>query len=129
MPELPEVENVRLSLEKQGVVGQEFTKVELLRADLRVPFPAGLSRKLKGQRLTAIRRRAKYLIFDTEKYSVLSHLGMTGSWRPLDKKEKHDHVILHFASGLKLAFNDPRRFGILDMHTKADLAQSRWLKH
>jgi formamidopyrimidine-DNA glycosylase len=129
MPELPEVENVRISLEKQGALGQEIIKVELLRADLRVPFPAGLARKLKGQSFSGIRRRAKYLIFDTQKYAMLSHLGMTGSWRSLDEKEKHDHIILHFASGLKLVFNDPRRFGILDLVESKDLAQSRWLKH
>lgn len=129
MPELPEVENVRISLEKQGLVGQEVRKVELLREDLRVPFPKGLSGKLKGQRLSAIRRRAKYLIFETEKYSLLSHLGMTGSWRPFDKREKHDHVILHFVSGLRLVFNDPRRFGLLDMFERETLAKSRWLKH
>src|SRR5262249_11527254 len=106
MPELPEVENVRLSLEKQGLIGQRFLKVELLRADLRVPFPSGLSRRLRGQSLCAIKRRAKYILFETEKYFLLSHLGMTGSWRDLDQLQKHDHVILHFDSGTKLAFND-----------------------
>jgi formamidopyrimidine-DNA glycosylase len=129
MPELPEVENVKISLEKQGFIGQEILKVELLRADLRVPFPKDLPRKLKGQTFAAISRRAKYLIFETEKYSLLSHLGMTGSWRPFDKKLKHDHIILHFKSGVKLAFNDPRRFGLLDMIDTKDLARSRWLKH
>jgi formamidopyrimidine-DNA glycosylase len=60
---------------------------------------------------------------------VLSHLGMTGSWRNFDHLEKHDHIMLHFASGYKLVFNDPRRFGLLDMIAKADLTKSRWLKH
>lgn len=129
MPELPEVENVKLSLESLGFVGQEFSKVELLRKNLRVPFPAEISRKLKGQRLRAIHRRAKFLLFETEKFFVINHLGMTGSWRSLVEAKKHDHVILHFTSGLKLAFNDPRRFGLLDLVKRADLEQSRWLKH
>jgi formamidopyrimidine-DNA glycosylase len=129
MPELPEVENVKLSLTSQGFIGQEISKVELLRGDLRVPFPKGLAARLKGQSLKGIQRRAKYLLFETEKFFVLSHLGMTGSWRGFDKKLKHDHVILHFTSGYKLVFNDPRRFGLLDMIEKPDLNKSRWLKH
>jgi len=129
MPELPEVENVKRSLTSQGYVGQRFSKVELLRGDLRVPFPRDIGKRLKGQSLTAIHRRAKYLLFETEKYFVLSHLGMTGSWRSFDQLEKHDHIILHFVSGYKLVFNDPRRFGLLDMISKPDLAKSRWLKH
>jgi formamidopyrimidine-DNA glycosylase len=129
MPELPEVENVKLSLQAQGFLGQEISRLELLRADLRVPFPKGMSGKLKGQSLRGIHRRAKYLLFETEKFFILSHLGMTGSWRSFDQRLKHDHVIMHFTSGSKLAFNDPRRFGLLDMIAKADLAKSRWLKH
>jgi formamidopyrimidine-DNA glycosylase len=56
---------------------------------------------------------------------------MTGSWRPGDIEPvvKHDHVILHFASGRRLVFNDPRRFGVLDLINKDSLAKNRWLKH
>ena len=129
MPELPEVENVRLSLEKQGLVGQRFTRAEVLRADLRVPFPKRMSSLLNGQTVRAIRRRAKYLLFETDDFILLSHLGMTGSWRPFDRKTKHDHLILHFESGQKLVFNDPRRFGLVDLSPKKKIGESRWLKH
>jgi len=129
MPELPEVENVKLSLSSQGYVGQQFSKIELLRKDLRVPFPRGLSKRMAGELLIAIHRRAKYLLFETEHFYLLSHLGMTGSWRSFDQALKHDHVILHFTSGYRLVFNDPRRFGLLDVIAKEQLAKSRWLKH
>jgi formamidopyrimidine-DNA glycosylase len=112
MPELPEVENVKLSLEGLGLAGQTFAAVELKRPDLRVAMPKTLGARLKGQTLTGISRRAKFILFETENHALISHLGMTGSWRELTLPRKHDHVILHFASGLRLAFNDPRRFGV-----------------
>jgi formamidopyrimidine-DNA glycosylase len=132
MPELPEVENVRLSLESQGSVGQKFLRVELLRKNLRTPLRSELVRNLPGQKVTGIVRRAKFLLFQTEKYILLNHLGMTGSWRIVDhdvKPEKHDHVVLHFESGLKFVYNDPRRFGILELVPKKELATNRWLRH
>lgn len=131
MPELPEVENVKLSLTSLGVVGQTFTQVELLGPGLRAPFPRQLKNGLRGQTLLNIERRAKYLLLETEKYYVVSHLGMTGSWRGLEGPDlrKHDHVILHFASGFRLAFNDPRRFGVLDLVRKEHVGENRWLKN
>jgi formamidopyrimidine-DNA glycosylase len=132
MPELPEVENVRQSLQRQGAVGQVFANIELLRAGLRTLFPRGLDKKLKGQGLLAIQRRAKFLLFETEDYILISHLGMTGSWRSSHFHvipEKHDHAILHFESGLKLIFNDPRRFGILELVDKKKHSSNRWLKN
>ncbi len=129
MPELPEVENVKLGLESLGTVGQTLAQIELLSAGLRVPFPRHLQRRLKGQSLLGISRRAKYLLLETEQYYLISHLGMTGSWRSFQQPKKHDHVILHFESGFKLVFNDPRRFGVLDLVVKSQLQQSRWLEH
>jgi formamidopyrimidine-DNA glycosylase len=131
MPELPEVENVRVSLRRLGIEGQHVNRVELKRAGLRKPFPAKLDSRLRGQKLTGIRRRAKYLLFETEDYFLISHLGMTGAWRVLGEEplQKHDHAILHFESGLKLVFNDPRRFGVLDLVEKAKLERNRWFKH
>lgn len=132
MPELPEVENVRLSLERQGLAGQKFAQVELLREGLRTPFARGISKTLKDQRLASIRRRAKFLLFETDSHVLISHLGMTGSWRAVKGAfdlEKHDHVVLHFHSGLKLVFNDPRRFGILELIEKDRQTSNKWLKH
>jgi formamidopyrimidine-DNA glycosylase len=135
MPELPEVENVKLSLRSLGAVGQTFSRVELLRKDLRTPLKKELANKLPGQRILSLERRAKYLLFETQDYSLLSHLGMTGSWRSYqgeihrDEIQKHDHVIWHFDSGLKLVYNDPRRFGIMELIDKKKQQSWRWLKH
>lgn len=134
MPELPEVENVRLSLQSQGFTGQEFARVELLRKNLRTALKPELSRKLPGQKLISIERRAKFLLFETQDFILLSHLGMTGSWRLIGQGEnferlKHDHVILHFVSGQKLIYNDPRRFGVLELFPKSKLGQNKWLKN
>lgn len=132
MPELPEVENVRLSLESQGFCGQRFKNVELRRKNLRTPLRADLKKKLPGQDILRIFRRAKFLLFETQDFVLLNHLGMTGSWKVLNSDSvvygKHDHVALHFESGLTLVYNDPRRFGLLELLKKSEVDQSRWLK-
>lgn len=116
MPELPEVETVRRGLAKlledqPSIVGFNFR-----RKDLRDPIPIKKIQALKGAKLQAVLRRGKYLILQTEKGSLLSHLGMTGSWRVGDSSEPraHDHVSIEFSNGLHLIYHDPRRFGILD---------------
>lgn len=87
----------------------------------RYSIPKELPKALGGQPVTGVRRRAKYLLIDTPKVTLLSHLGMTGSWRVLEKGlpknqgDKHDHCLIHLADGRTLAFRDPRRFGILDL--------------
>lgn len=131
MPELPEVENVKLNLQALGVVNQRIKAVDLRRKDLRTPLKKELKMLLPGQIIRHLERRAKYLVFETDDHLLLSHLGMTGSWRvgsSADTEyEKHDHVVLSFESGLKLIFNDPRRFGIFELASKAK--PNRWLKH
>lgn len=132
MPELPEVENVRISLEQQGLKGQTFSEVVFLRPDLRTKLRPDLKKQLPGQSIQTMERRAKYLLWHTDDYTVISHLGMTGSWRFIDSQEqieKHDHVVLRFRSGKTLVFNDPRRFGIFEFVPKPKIAESRWLQH
>ncbi len=132
MPELPEVENVARSLIRQGAVGQSIAAVELLRKNLRTPLKKDLITKLPGQSILSIRRRAKFLIFETDDFALLSHLGMTGSWRPVAnsfKPEKHDHIVIHFTSGLNLVFNDPRRFGLFEMSSRSQVERNPWLDH
>src|ERR1700734_2176772 len=119
MPELPEVENVRRSLKRLLAPGARSRRVTLHRADLRFPFPAGLSEKLVGERLLDIHRRAKYLIFETDRFWLLSHLGMTGSWRELAAPELHDHLEWEFENGPTRVFKDPRRFGFVSLHDKS----------
>ncbi|MCH1481870.1 MAG: hypothetical protein L7T81_06505 [Candidatus Poseidoniaceae archaeon] len=84
MPELPEVETVRTGLEKAWL-GRTITKVILRRPNLRYPFPEDFENRLVGQKITAIRRRAKYLLIDTDGDLVfLSHLGMSGKYTIFD---------------------------------------------
>ena len=81
MPELPEVETVRRGLEP-WLVGARIDKVTLNRKDLRFPFPEGLAEALTGQSIVSVGRRAKYLLMLLSSgKTLLSHLGMTGSWR------------------------------------------------
>lgn len=119
MPELPEVETVRSGLEKQLSEHPTITSVKLMRGDIRFEIPPELPVRLKGQRILGVRRRAKYLLIDTPKAILLSHLGMTGSWRFTDAKvsdaDKHDHCYIELSDGRRLAFRDPRRFGMLDL--------------
>ncbi|MEO6227610.1 MAG: bifunctional DNA-formamidopyrimidine glycosylase/DNA-(apurinic or apyrimidinic site) lyase, partial [Thermomonas sp.] len=95
---------------------QRVSRVLLRRPDLRWPIPREVSERLPGQRIDAIRRRAKYLLLDTAAGSALLHLGMSGSLRVLPAStpvRAHDHVDIELSSGRVLRFNDPRRFGCL----------------
>ena len=116
MPELPEVETTRRGLAPH-VEGRRVTAVTLRRPDLRWPIPAEVARKLPGQRITAVRRRAKYLLLDTGAGdSALLHLGRSGMLRVLPADTPvgaHDHVDLGLDSGRVLRLTDPRRFGSL----------------
>jgi len=117
MPELPEVETTRRGLAPH-LVGRRIESVLLRRPDLRWPIPPDISECLPGQRIMAIRRRAKYLLLDTAAGSALLHLGMSGSLRVLPRATPvgpHDHfdLVLAGAPARVLRFNDPRRFGCL----------------
>ena len=115
MPELPEVETTRRGLEPH-LQGRRIHGVILRRPDLRWPIPPEIERELPGQRIAAIRRRAKYLLLDTDAGSALLHLGMSGSLRVLPGDtpvRAHDHVDISLEDGRLLRFNDPRRFGCL----------------
>lgn len=120
MPELPEVETTRAGLAPH-LEGRRVRSVLLRRPDLRWPIPPEVAERLPGQRIAAVRRRAKYLLLDTDAGSALLHLGMSGSLRVLPAAtpvREHDHVdfALQGASGTPgrvLRFNDPRRFGCL----------------
>jgi formamidopyrimidine-DNA glycosylase len=121
MPELPEVETTVNGL-RPVLEGRRITRVTLRRADLRRPFPEGLGQRLTGATVTGMGRRAKYGLIDTDRGDTLVfHLGMSGRWR-IDPAEElpHDHVILETAEH-RLALNDPRRFGSLDLVPTAGL--------
>jgi formamidopyrimidine-DNA glycosylase len=120
MPELPEVETTRRGLAPH-LEGRRVLGATLRRPDLRWPIPREIETVLPSQRITGIRRRAKYLLMDTEAGSALWHLGMSGSMRvlPADTPvQAHDHIDLLIegkgrAAPKVLRFNDPRRFGSL----------------
>lgn len=114
MPELPEVETTRRGIEPH-VVGRVVTEIVLRRRDLRWPIPDEVL-TLRGQRILAVQRRAKYLLLESAVGSALLHLGMSGSLRVLTEEvplRTHDHVDLRLDSGQLLRLNDPRRFGCL----------------
>ncbi|QNP39475.1 bifunctional DNA-formamidopyrimidine glycosylase/DNA-(apurinic or apyrimidinic site) lyase [Lysobacter solisilvae (ex Woo and Kim 2020)] len=117
MPELPEVETTRRGLAPH-VEGRRITGVVLRRPDLRWPIPREVAELLPGQRIEQVRRRAKYLLLDTQAGSALLHLGMSGSLRVLPAAtpvKAHDHVDIELDDGSRrvLRFTDPRRFGCL----------------
>lgn len=141
MPELPEVETVRRGL-APVMEGARIVRVEQRRANLRTPFPQHFVERLEGTTVTALGRRAKYLLADLSSSEVLiAHLGMSGSFRirggedeavpgvfhhGRDKAAAHDHVVFHLEgphlpTGATVTYNDPRRFGFMDLVPRADL--------
>ncbi len=116
MPELPEVETVRRGLEHLLGDGSVIRRVRLMRPDIRFPIPKDLPKLLERQIVLRVRRRAKYLLFDMKRGILLCHLGMTGTWRlaPHGDEDRHDHCYIELMDGRRLAFRDPRRFGMLD---------------
>jgi formamidopyrimidine-DNA glycosylase len=123
MPELPEVETTVRGL-RPFLEGQVLTSVEARRADLRRAFPVDLRQRLTGARVTTLGRRAKYGIVETDRGdAMVFHLGMSGRWR-VDPEElgANDHLILETGAGHRLALNDARRFGSVDLIASDALA-------
>jgi formamidopyrimidine-DNA glycosylase len=123
MPELPEVETTVRGL-TPVLLGATLSRVELRRGDLRRPFPPELRQRLTGARVTALSRRAKYGLIDSDRGDTLIfHLGMSGRWR-VDPAEllAHDHLVIETGAGRRLALNDPRRFGSVDLWPTTELA-------
>ncbi|WP_420142491.1 bifunctional DNA-formamidopyrimidine glycosylase/DNA-(apurinic or apyrimidinic site) lyase [Sphingomonas sp.] len=116
MPELPDVETTVRGL-RPVLEGRRLTRVEPRRADLRRAIPADLRQRLTGAVVTGLRRRAQYGLIDTDRGDTLIfHLGMSGRWRvDPDTLGAHDHLVIETDAGRRLALNDPRRFGSLDL--------------
>jgi formamidopyrimidine-DNA glycosylase len=140
MPELPEVETVRRGL-APAMEGARFAKVEARRRDLRWPLPKDFAKRLQGQTVEGLGRRAKYLLADLSSGDVLMmHLGMSGSFRvgndakpgvyyhERSKSTAHDHVVFHMSNGATVTFNDPRRFGSMKLVARAKLDQEPLLR-
>ena len=128
MPELPEVETVRLGL-APVLVGNSFASVEQRRGDLRFPLPKHFAERLRGRKVDALDRRAKYLLARLDDGEVLvMHLGMTGRFS-IDQTNranmkpsafahsipKHEHIVFHLVDGTAVRYSDTRRFGLMDL--------------
>ncbi len=99
------------------LAGQRLTRVEARRADLRKAIPVDLRQRMEGATIVSLGRRAKYGLVDTDRGdTMIFHLGMSGRWR-VDPAETlaHDHLVIETQAGRRLALNDPRRFGFLDL--------------
>ena len=127
MPELPEVETVRRGL-APAMEGARLAKVEVRDRRLRWPIAKDFEKRLTGQTVEGLGRRAKYLLADLSSGDVLvMHLGMSGSFRvgkdakpgvyyhENSKSTAHDHVVFHMSNGATVTFNDPRRFGSMKL--------------
>ncbi len=137
MPELPEVETVRLGL-APVLVGRLLARVENRRADLRFALPDKFVERLTGTTVVSLNRRAKYLIAELSSGEALvMHLGMTGRFtisrsgapeiigmydRETGADGKHDHIVFHTGDDHVVTYNDPRRFGFMLLVKSADLA-------
>ncbi|MDR6664654.1 bifunctional DNA-formamidopyrimidine glycosylase/DNA-(apurinic or apyrimidinic site) lyase [Rhizobium sp. 1399] len=145
MPELPEVETVKRGL-TPAMEGARIQRLELRRGDLRFPFPQDFERQVSGRKIIGLGRRAKYLLIDLDSgKTIISHLGMSGSFRieqgPLtatpgdfhherSKDEKHDHAIFHLdgeGGPRRVIYNDPRRFGFMDIADRSELDANPFL--
>lgn len=132
MPELPEVETTRRGLEPV-IKHKTIAKVTVNRRDLRIPLPKGFEKTISGQKVKALRRRAKYILIDLANgQSILVHLGMSGSMR-VEHKERyqkltHDHILFHIGEVL-VVFHDPRRFGLMAVLETAASERHELLAH
>ncbi len=142
MPELPEVETVKNGLTPH-MIGQKIVRVDQRRENLRYPFPTDFVKLLEGRTIISLERRAKYLLIELSGDLIwMVHLGMSGRFTIGDNPgqatsgqmghnsgwefvQKHDHVIIELSSGGRVIYNDPRRFGFMDLFPKSDLATNR----
>lgn len=125
MPELPEVETIRRSLE-ETLVGSTIVHAENRRSNLRFPFEEGFSQKLLTRTLDSVSRQGKYIFFNFRDStpSLLVHLGMSGKFRITSAHENpllpHTHVVMVFDNGSILYYIDPRRFGFMRFMKEKD---------
>lgn len=137
MPELPEVETVKAGI-APVMEGHVIAQAQVNRPDLRWPFPDRMAERLSGQRVLGLRRRSKYILVDLQSgETLLIHLGMSGRmlisghmvgdfYHPHPAPAKHDHVVFEMDDGVRITFNDARRFGAMDLMDTAT-QDDHWL--
>lgn len=133
MPELPEVETVRRTLE-QLVLGKEIMEVSVFWPKIiKAPEPVEqFQDALRGQTIQKIGRRGKFLIFTLDDYAMVSHLRMEGKYGVHVKEEPHDkhtHVIFTFTDGSELRYRDVRKFGTMHLFRKGEEMEQMPLLH
>lgn len=140
MPELPEVETVRRGL-APVMEGARIERLNVNRADLRFPFPDRFRERVEGTTITRIGRRAKFLVLELSSgEALIMHLGMSGRFTVNQRatadfhhdpgtNPAHDHVVLHMSGGATVTYNDPRRFGFMELWPVADLSAYPRLAH
>ena len=133
MPELPEVETVRQGL-ADVLEGRRLHRVQAMRPDLRFPLPENFEGRLSGRQVEKLARRGKYLLIHLqERLTLIAHLGMSGRFRIFNTSppplERHDHVVFEAEGGISVRFNDPRRFGFMDLADTDTLADHKMLKN
>ena len=138
MPELPEVETVLRGI-SPILEGNQIDYAQVNRPDLRRPFPNDLAKRLKNRKINFLHRRSKYILIDlSEGETLIMHLGMSGRIMISQKvggtfhhntthSQKHDHFVLHLKDNHQLTFNDPRRFGVIDLLRTENLELSGML--
>ena len=139
MPELPEVETIMRGI-SPFLQGETIKKIKLNRADLRWPFPENFARRLKGAKVLNLKRRSKYILVDlSTNETLLIHLGMSGKilvsgskmgnyFYESSKSNNHDHVIFWLSDGTVITYNDPRRFGAMDLTQTTNLKNHKFLQ-
>ena len=130
MPELPEVETTVNSL--NILKYEKVTKLDILTKKLRYAIPLKALKKILNSKIINLRRIAKYVIIDFDNSnSVIIHLGMSGRLKILKNKtliKKHDHLVFKFTGNNKLIFNDPRKFGFIDIVKSDKINNIRYIR-
>jgi len=142
MPELPEVEVVKKSLETK-LKNLTIKRVSITNNKLRYKIDNKQFNKIKGKKILSIQRRSKYLLINmTKDLTILAHLGMTGKFFIIDNNKKsktsfyyslkkndtkHDHLTLFFNKKIKLIYNDVRKFGFIKIFSSKDVFNCKHL--
>ena len=139
MPELPEVETIMRGI-SPFLEGATIKKIKLNRGDLRWPFPENFANRIKEAKVLNLKRRSKYILIDLSTgETLLIHLGMSGKilvsnskignfFYESSKLVNHDHVIFELNDGTIITYNDPRRFGAMDLAKTDDLNNHKFLE-
>ncbi|MEM6556035.1 MAG: bifunctional DNA-formamidopyrimidine glycosylase/DNA-(apurinic or apyrimidinic site) lyase [Pseudomonadota bacterium] len=140
MPELPEVETVRRGL-TPAMQGKIIERLDVNRPDLRFPFPDGFKARVEGASITHMGRRAKFLVTELSTgEALIMHLGMSGRFTVDEApaadfhidpgtNPAHDHVVFHMQDGATVTYNDPRRFGFMELWPVKDLDAYPRIEH